>query len=143
MEPPRTMEPDTSVESDVRQMAVADLDVRFERLRVPSPPRLERLRRRFKTMLAREPILVTNAVELGKYVVVDRFKRLKLAIQAGADTVLVRVCALSVAQALAAMLRENAGRPGVSERAIITFTHGIIAEIRCNSNSGASHAFAD
>lgn len=65
--------------SDPQRLALADVDRRFASLRLTAPQVLRRLRASIEREGIRHPVLVSNAVEAQRWVLLDGFKRVRVA----------------------------------------------------------------
>src|SRR5260370_9488556 len=101
--------------SDPERRAVGDRGRRFAALRLPAPQELRRLRASVEREGIREPVLVSGAVEADCWVLLDGFKRLRVAEELKLTQLWAQALALDAAQAQAAILHCNQARPGLSE----------------------------
>ena len=101
--------------SDPQRLALADIDRRFASLRLAAPEELRRLRASVQREGIRDPVLVSLGVQADQRVLLDGFKRVRVAEELGLTHVWVRSVQLDAAQAKAAILRCNQARPGLCE----------------------------
>lgn len=100
--------------SGPQQMEVAQLDVRLSRLRMTNPRDLLRLQESIHSEGGiRDPVLVSTDVEPGHWVLVDGFKRLRVAKDMGLTHVWVHTAQLDAEHAKAAILQCNQPREGL------------------------------
>lgn len=97
------------------EVAIAELDPRYQGLRLVEPEELKRLRASVDRVGQWHPVLVATAVESGKLVLVDGFKRVRIATDRGEPRVWVRRSALNATSAKVAMLAANGGQRGLSD----------------------------
>lgn len=97
------------------EMAVTEVDLRYERLRLTSPPELERLRASIDKLGVLHPVLVATAVEKEHLVLVDGFKRLRIVRDRGEQNVWVTRAPLDAATAKVAMVAANAPHQGLCD----------------------------
>lgn len=97
------------------EVAIAELDQRYANLRLAAPEELARVRASVERMGVLSPVLVATAVEPPRIVVVDGFKRVRIATDRGDVVVWVRRAALDAAAAKVAMIAANAGHSGLSD----------------------------
>ncbi|TMQ10798.1 MAG: ParB/RepB/Spo0J family partition protein, partial [Deltaproteobacteria bacterium] len=97
------------------EVAIAELDQRYASLRLVAPDEVERVRMSIERMGILSPVLVATAVEAMRIVVVDGFKRLRIATDRGDTVMWVRRAALDAAGAKVAMIAANAGHSGLSD----------------------------
>lgn len=97
------------------EIAVTELDLRYESLRLVSPPELGRLRSSIDRMGVLNPLLVATAVERERLVLVDGFKRLRIVRDRGGQTVWARRAPLDATTAKVAMVAANAPHQGLSD----------------------------
>jgi ParB-like chromosome segregation protein Spo0J len=95
-------------------VAVESLDLRFGRLRLAEPKALGRLRESVRRDGVTNPVVVSDAVEEGKLVVVDGFKRIRVVQERGEKNILVRTVALDLAGAHGAILAYNRPARGLT-----------------------------
>jgi ParB-like chromosome segregation protein Spo0J len=102
--------------SSAQRLEIAQIDLRFSRLRLPSPQQRRRLQASIQSEgRIREPLLASTGVEEKSPVLVDGFKRLCVAQELGLTYVWVRTVQLDAAHAKAAILQYNQAREGLSE----------------------------
>jgi ParB-like chromosome segregation protein Spo0J len=97
------------------QIAIAELDQRFASLRLAAPEELGRVRASIERMGILSPVLVATAVEATRIVIVDGFKRVRIATDRGDAAMWVRRTALDATGAKVAMVAANAGHSGLSD----------------------------
>jgi ParB-like chromosome segregation protein Spo0J len=97
------------------EVAIAELDQRFASLRLVAPEELGRVRASIERMGILSPVLVATAVEGTRIVLVDGFKRVRLATDRGDAVMWVRRAALDAAGAKVAMMAANADHHGLSD----------------------------
>jgi len=97
------------------EVAIAELDQRFAGLRLVAPEELARVRASIERMGILSPVLVATAVEATRIVVVDGFKRVRIATDRGDAAMWVRRAALDATGAKVAMIAANAGHSGLSD----------------------------
>ena len=94
----------------LKTVKLSSLDSRYSALRLTDPTAFRRLRESVQQEGMHTPVLVSEGVEEGKLVLVDGFKRVRIAQECGETEVLARVEVLDGASAHAAVLARN--RPG-------------------------------
>jgi ParB/RepB/Spo0J family partition protein len=97
------------------EVAITELDQRYASLRLAAPEELARVRASVERMGVLSPVLVATGVEPPRIVVVDGFKRVRIATDRGDAVVWVRRAALDAAAAKVAMIAANAGHSGLSD----------------------------
>jgi ParB-like chromosome segregation protein Spo0J len=97
------------------EVAIAELDQRYASLRLAGPDELARVRASIERMGILSPVLVATAVESARIVLVDGFKRWRIATDRGDAVMWVRRAALDAAGAKVAMIAANAGHSGLSD----------------------------
>lgn len=97
------------------EVAIGELDQRYASLRLAAPEELVRVRASIERMGILSPVLVATAVEATRIVVVDGFKRVRIATDRGDAAMWVRRSALDAAGAKIAMVAANAGHSGLSD----------------------------
>jgi ParB-like chromosome segregation protein Spo0J len=97
------------------EVAIAELDQRYASLRLAAPEELGRVRTSIERMGILSPVLVATAVEAARIVIVDGFKRVRIATDRGAAMMWVRRAALDAAGAKVAMVAANAGHSGLCD----------------------------
>jgi ParB/RepB/Spo0J family partition protein len=102
------------IKSPIEALAVGELDLRFAELRLFCPKRLERLKASVKREGIRQPLLAATEVETGRCVVIDGFKRVRVARELGIKHLSVSLLALDGPAALAMMVRANVAQHGMS-----------------------------
>jgi len=105
----------TTPSPPIRSVAIHELDLRYARLRLRCPPHLARIRRWLERETVTPPVLASDAVEQGKLVLVDGFKRVEVARELGRPEIAVRVLPLDAVAAQAAMLSANPAQRGLSD----------------------------
>jgi ParB-like chromosome segregation protein Spo0J len=98
----------------IEEVALCDLDLRFAPLRLHSPADLARLKASVEREGIRQPVLAATEVEPGKRVLVDGFKRVRVARELELACLAVILLRLDAPAALAAMLRSNAAHRGMT-----------------------------
>lgn len=98
----------------IEQVALEELDLRFAPLRLHSPSELARLRVSVEREGIRQPVLAATEVEAGRRVLVDGFKRVRVARELEISSLAVTLLVLDGPSALAVMLRSNAAQRGMS-----------------------------
>lgn len=98
-----------------RELALTAIDRRYSALRLPSPLELRRLRRSVEREGLRHPVLVSSAVAAECWVLLDGFKRVRVAEELGLARVWARVVAFDAAQSKAAIVHCNQAQPGMSD----------------------------
>ena len=101
--------------SDPQRLALAEIDRRYGVLRLAAPPLLRQLRGSVQREGIRHPIVVSCAVEGERWVLVDGFKRVRVAEDLGLQEVWAQVVKLDGTQATAAIVKCNQARPGLCE----------------------------
>jgi len=97
------------------EVPIAELDQRYAGLRLAAPDELGRVRTSIERMGMLSPVLVTTAVEATRIVVVDGFKRVRIATDRGDAVMWVRRTTLDAAGAKVAMMAANASHHGLSD----------------------------
>jgi ParB-like chromosome segregation protein Spo0J len=98
------------------QLEISQIDPRFSRLRLTNPRDMRRLQELVGNEgEIRDPVLVSTAVEPGHLVLVDGFKRLRVAQERGLAHLWVHSAQLDAAHALAAIVHCNQPREGLSK----------------------------
>jgi ParB-like chromosome segregation protein Spo0J len=101
--------------SEPQRLALADIDRRFASLRLAGPEELRRLRASVQREGIRDPVVVSGGVEAHRSVLLDGFKRVRVAEELGLAQVWAQAVPLDAAQAKAAILHCNQARPGLCE----------------------------
>jgi ParB/RepB/Spo0J family partition protein len=114
--------------SDPQQLSLAQLDRRFTSLRLAAPEELRRLRASVQRDGIRDPVLVSLGVQADRWVLLDGFKRVRVADELGLTHVWVRSVQLDATQAKAAILHCNQGRPGLCEIEEAWIVHSLCRE---------------
>ena len=105
----------TTNDQDLRHETIEALDLRFAELRLACPEAIARIREEMEREGLRHPLLVSDGVEEKKLVVIDGFKRLRVARDLGHVRVAVRVVHLGAVPAQVEILRANGPRRGVTD----------------------------
>lgn len=105
----------TQDDKDLRSEAIEALDLRFAELRLSSPEAVARIREEVEQEGLRHPLLVSDGVEEKKLVVIDGFKRVRVARDLGHVHVAVHVVHLAAVPAQVAILKENGSRRGMTD----------------------------
>jgi ParB/RepB/Spo0J family partition protein len=112
-----------------QQLALAQIDRRFAPLRLASPRQLRRLHASVQSEgRIRDPVLVSTGVEERCWVLVDGFKRLRVAEDLGLTHLWVLGLQLDTPQAKAAILHCNQARHGVREIEEAWIVHSLCRE---------------
>jgi len=98
-----------------RPLALTAIDRRFAALRLVSPADLRRLRASIEREGMHHPVLVSSAVEADRSVLLDGFKRVRVAEELELGSVWAHVVAFDAAQSKAAMLHANQAQRGLSD----------------------------
>jgi ParB-like chromosome segregation protein Spo0J len=114
--------------SDPQQLPLAQIDRRFASLRLAAPEELRRLRASVQRDGIRDPLLVSLGVQADRWVLLDGFKRVRVADELGLTQVWVRSVQLDATQAKAAILHCNQGRPGLCEIEEAWIVHSLCRE---------------
>lgn len=101
--------------SEVEVVELARLDRRFAALRLPSPMDLSRLRASVEREGVRNPVVASTAVEAGRLVLLDGFKRVKVLEEREVREVRATLVSLDAAASAAAILRCNAPHRGLCD----------------------------
>ena len=88
----------------IEEVALDDLDLRFAPLRLHAPAEVARLKATVEREGIRQPLLVATAVEPGRRVLVDGFKRARVARELDIARLAVTALALDAPAALASRL---------------------------------------
>jgi ParB/RepB/Spo0J family partition protein len=113
----------------IAEVAVAELDLRYAALRLTAPAEVARLRASVAREGIRQPVVVATEVAPGKRVLVDGFKRIRVARELGLVRVHAILLALNALTALATMLRSNTPHRGLS-----ALEEGWIAQRLCREH---------
>ena len=97
------------------EVAIAALDQRYASLRLVSPEELGRVRTSIERVGFLSPVLVATGVETAQMVLVDGFKRVRIAADRGDQVMWVRRAALDATGAKVAMVTANAGHSGLCD----------------------------
>ncbi|MBM3271128.1 MAG: ParB N-terminal domain-containing protein [Candidatus Sericytochromatia bacterium] len=100
---------------DVATVAPDELDLRLRDLRLSAPGQLARLRSSVERDGIRTPLVVSTGVESGKTVLVDGFKRVRVARELAIEAVPITVLDLDLAAAQVAIVRCNMPHRGLSD----------------------------
>lgn len=115
--------------SGPQQLDVSKIDLRFSSLRLSSPREFRRLQSSVHSEgRIRDPLLVSTAVQAQRWVLVDGFKRLRVAEELGLSHVWVQAVQLDAAHAKAAILQCNQPRQGVCELEEAWIVHSLCRE---------------
>ena len=101
--------------SAIEMVALTDLDRRLASLRLPSPKDLARVRASVEREGVRNPVIASTAVQAGKLVLIDGFKRVRVLEERAEPAVLVTRLALDAVASAVAILRCNAPHRGLCE----------------------------
>lgn len=101
--------------SDPQRLVLADVDRRFASLRLTAPEVLRRLRASIEREGIRHPVLVSSAVEAQRWVLLDGFKRMRVAEELQFASVWAQAVAFDAAQSKAAILHANQAQQGLSD----------------------------
>ena len=106
----------TTTPSESRdEIALAQIDQRYATLRLVEPEELSRIRGSIERMGILSPVLVATAIEDTRLVLVDGFKRARIATDRGDATIWVRRLAVDATAAKVAMIAANAGHRGLCD----------------------------
>ena len=115
--------------SGQQQLNLEQIDQRFSSLRLASPRELSRLRASVHGEgRIRDPLLVSTGVQPQCWVLIDGFKRLRVAHELGLAQVWVQAMPLDAAQAKAAILQCNQARQGLCELEQAWIVHSLHRE---------------
>ena len=103
------------MKGDPQQLALTAIDRRFASLRLISPLALRRLRASIEREGIRHPVLVSSAVESPRWVLLDGFKRVRVAEELALASLWAQAVPFDAAQSKAAIVHCNQGQPGLSE----------------------------
>jgi ParB-like chromosome segregation protein Spo0J len=101
--------------SDPQRLALAEVDRRFASLRLTAPEVLRRLRASIEREGIRHPVLVSSAVEAQRWVLLDGFKRVRVAEELAFASVWAHAVAFDATQSKAAILHANQAQQGLSD----------------------------
>jgi len=101
--------------SEPQRLALAVIDRRYGELRLAAPPLLRQLRGSVQREGIRHPVVVSCAVEGERRVLLDGFKRVRVAEELGLKEIWAQVVQLDATQAKAAILKCNQAQPGLCE----------------------------
>jgi ParB-like chromosome segregation protein Spo0J len=101
--------------SDPQRLALAEVDRRFASLRLTTPGALRRLRASIEREGIRHPVLVSSAVEAQRWVLLDGFKRVRIAEELAFASVWAHAVAFDATQSKAAILHANQAQQGLSD----------------------------
>jgi len=101
--------------TEPRSLALAAIDRRFASLRLISSADLRRLRVSIEREGIRHAVLVSTAVDPERSVLLDGFKRVRVAEELELETLWAHGVALDAAQSKAAMLHANQAQRGLSD----------------------------
>jgi len=97
-----------------RELELSQIDLRLSSLRLNNPRDLQRLQESIHSeRRIRNPVLVSTDVEPGRWVLVDGFKRLRVAQDMGLRHIWVQTAQLDVVHAKAAIMQCNQPREGL------------------------------
>lgn len=97
------------------EVAITQIDQRYASLRLVDPDALSRIRGSIERMGVLSPVLVATAIEEARLVLVDGFKRVRIATDRGDIAIWVRRIAVDATVAKVAMIAANAGHRGLSD----------------------------
>jgi ParB-like chromosome segregation protein Spo0J len=97
------------------EVALAQIDQRYAALRLVEPDELSRIRTSIERMGILSPVLVATAIEEAPLVLVDGFKRVRIATDRGDVAIWVRRIAIDATAAKVAMIAANVGHRGLSD----------------------------
>jgi ParB-like chromosome segregation protein Spo0J len=97
------------------EVAIAAMDQRYASLRLVAPEELGRVRTSIERIGILSPVLVATGVEAAQVVLVDGFKRVRIATDRGDQVMWVRRAALDATGATVAMFAANAGHSGLCD----------------------------
>ncbi|MCK5802228.1 MAG: ParB N-terminal domain-containing protein [Lentisphaeria bacterium] len=100
---------------EIKQVALSDLDLRFQSLRLSSPAMEAQVRVSLEEYGMRTPVAVALGVDADLLVLVDGFKRVRVVKELGWTELPAHFLDLDIAGAHAAMLACNRGQRGLSE----------------------------
>jgi ParB/RepB/Spo0J family partition protein len=103
------------MKTEPRALALTAIDRRFAPLRLIALADLRRLRASIEREGIRHPVLVSTAVEPERSVLLDGFKRVRIAEEFNLANVWAHCVALDAAQSKAAMLHANQAQRGLSD----------------------------
>lgn len=103
------------MKTEPHSLALAAIDRRFAPLRLISSADLRRLRVSIEREGIRHPVLVSTAVEPERTVLLDGFKRVRIAEELELASLWAHSVALDAAQSKAAMLHANQAQRGLSD----------------------------
>jgi ParB-like chromosome segregation protein Spo0J len=98
-----------------QRLELAQIDRRFASLRLVSPSELRRVRASIERDGIRDPVLVSSAVQAQAWVLLDGFKRVRVAEELALESVWARAVAFDAAQSKAAIMHCNQAQPGLSD----------------------------
>jgi ParB-like chromosome segregation protein Spo0J len=101
--------------SEPQRLALAIIDRRYGELRLAAPQLLRQLRGSVQREGIRHPVVVSCSVEAARCVLLDGFKRVRVAEELGLKEVWAQVVPLDATQAKAAILKCNQAQPGLCE----------------------------
>jgi ParB-like chromosome segregation protein Spo0J len=97
------------------EVAINALDQRYAKLRLASPEELSRVRTSVERMGILSPVLVSTDVDADRVVLIDGFKRVRIATDRGDVVVWVRRIAVDAPGAKVTMIAANAGHSGLCD----------------------------
>jgi len=98
-----------------QRLALAQIDRRFASLRLHSPSELRRVRASIEREGIRDPVLVSSAVQAQRLVLLDGFKRVRVAEELELSSIWAHAVAFDTAQSKAAIVHCNQAQRGLSE----------------------------
>jgi ParB-like chromosome segregation protein Spo0J len=98
----------------ITEVALEELDLRCASLRLIAPTAVARLKAAVARDGVRQSVLAATAVEPGRRVLGDGFKRVRVARELAIARLHAILLALDAPTALATMLQANAGQPGLT-----------------------------
>jgi ParB/RepB/Spo0J family partition protein len=114
------------MKTEPRSLALAAIDRRFASLRLISSADLRRLRVSIEREGIRHPVLVSTAVEPERSVLLDGFKRVRVAEELELASLWAHCVALDAAQSKAAMLHANQAHRGLSDIEEAWIVHALV-----------------
>lgn len=97
------------------QVSLVKLDLRYAKLRLAQPKEMARLKASIERQGVRHPVVIATAVEPGRWVVVDGFKRVRVIQELGGTQVLATLLPLDALAAEVAMMQCNAPHRGLCD----------------------------
>lgn len=105
----------TTTTQSREEIAISELDQRYASLRLASPQELGRLRSSVERIGVLSPVLVATAVETGRLVLVDGFKRVRVVTDRGGQSMWTTRSAFDAAAAKVAMVVANTAHQGLCD----------------------------